>query len=108
MTLYGGRQIKLYGGRHIICASNYYLMWHQSASVLFHQYIIYIFLKINYRSISGFPAIYGSQLLLYFFLSENLIYMKFDTFLGFYANLPKVILKIQLWHMDSNMRNAIY
>ena len=33
-TLYGGRQIKLYGGRHIICASNYYLMWHQSASVL--------------------------------------------------------------------------
>ena len=33
MTLYGGRQIELYGGRHIICASNYYLMWHQSASV---------------------------------------------------------------------------
>ena len=24
---------KWYGGRHIICASNYYLMWHQSASV---------------------------------------------------------------------------
>ena len=36
MTLYGGRQIKLYGGRHIICASNYYLMWHQSASVALH------------------------------------------------------------------------
>ena len=34
MTLYGGRQIKLFGGRHIICASNYYLMWHQSASVV--------------------------------------------------------------------------
>ena len=33
MTLYGGRQIKLYGGRHIICTSNYYRMWHQSASV---------------------------------------------------------------------------
>ena len=31
--LCGGRQIKLYGGRHIICASNYYFMWHQSASV---------------------------------------------------------------------------
>ena len=39
MTLYGGRQIKLYGGRHIICASNYYLMWHQSASVHFHHTI---------------------------------------------------------------------
>ena len=39
IILCGGRQIKLYGGRHIICASNYYFMWHQSASVIYKYFV---------------------------------------------------------------------